>query len=90
MCLIFQETLFQDQVLNHASLSKIQAEKMLVIKARQVAIYRAWRTIPTPWLNNSSTDKVYVEVYEKQNFSFVLTSIRNYMFEFSFLTTLDI
>ena len=41
MCLIFQETLFQDQVLNHASLSKIQAEKMLVIKARQLAIYRA-------------------------------------------------
>ena len=37
MCLILQETLFQDQVLNHESLSKIQAEKVFVIKARQLA-----------------------------------------------------
>ena len=31
-----------------------------------------------------------VEVYDKQTFNFVLTLIRDYVFEFSFLTTLDI
>ena len=31
-----------------------------------------------------------IEVYEKQNFKFVLTPICDYMFGLSFLTTLDI
>ena len=41
-------------------------------------------------LDSSSTDRVSIEVYEKQNFTSVLTLIRDYVFEFSFLTTLDI
>ena len=47
MCLILQETVFQDQVLKtcksvlDASLSKIQAEEVLFIKAQQLAIHRA-------------------------------------------------
>ena len=41
MCLILQETVFQDQVLKHASLSKIQAEEVLFIKSRQLAIHQA-------------------------------------------------
>ena len=39
---------------------------------------------------SNSTDRVSVEVYEKQIFNFVLTPICVYMFGFSFLTTLDI
>ena len=37
MCLILQETVFQDQVLKSSSLSKKQAEKCKFIKARQLA-----------------------------------------------------
>ena len=44
----------------------------------------------TPWLKSSSTNKVFVEVYEKQNSNFVLTQIRVYVFGLSFLSTLDI
>ena len=36
MFLIFQETVFQDQVLKSSSLSKKQAEKCKFIKARQL------------------------------------------------------
>ena len=42
------------------------------------------------WLDSSSTDRVSVEVYEKQIFNFVLTPIRVYVFGLSFLITLDI
>ena len=34
--------------------------------------------------------QVSIELYENQNFSFVLTLIRDYVFKLSFLTTLDI
>ena len=34
--------------------------------------------------------QVSIELYENQNFSFVLTLIRDYVFGLSFLTTLDI
>ena len=37
MCLIHQETVFQDQVLKLSSLSKKQADKCKFIKARQLA-----------------------------------------------------
>ena len=37
MCLILQETVFQDQVLKSSSLSKKQVEKCKFIKARQLA-----------------------------------------------------
>ena len=96
MCLILQEILFQDQVLKpcksvqDSSLSKIQVWKVLLIKARQLAIYRAWKAILASWLDSSLTDRVLVEVYEKQNSSSVLTQIRDYVFVLSFLTTLNI
>ena len=67
---------------------------MSVIKARQLArqlaIYQALRAIPAPWLDSSLTNKVSVEIYEKQSFKPVLTLIRDYVFRFSFPTTLDI
>ena len=85
---------FKIKCWNHASLSKIQVWKVSVIKgwqlARQLAIYRAWRAIPAPWLDNSLTNRVSVEVYEKQNSSSVLTPIFDYVFGLSFLTILDI
>ena len=37
MCLILQETVFQDQVLKTCKSIKIQAEEVLFIKARQLA-----------------------------------------------------
>ena len=64
------------------------ASKMAV--NRQLAIYQAWRAVLVPWLDSSSTDRVSIKVYEKQNFSTVLTSIYGYVFRLSFLTTLDI
>ena len=67
---------------------------MSVIKARQLArqlaIYQALRAILASWLDSSLTNKVSVEIYEKQSFKPVLTLIRDYVFRFSFLTTLDI
>ena len=63
---------------------------MPIIKARQLAIYRAWRVVPASWLDSSSTNRVSIKVYEKHNFIFVLTLICDYVFELSFLTTLDI
>ena len=41
-------------------------------------------------LNNFSTDKLSIEVYEIQYFRADFISIREYMFELSFLTTLNI
>ena len=43
-----------------------------------------------PRLDSRSTEKVFVEVYEKQIFNSVLTPIRVYVFKLSFLITLDI
>ena len=68
----------------------MQVWKVSVIKAWQLAIYRAWRAVPALWLDNSSIDRVFVEIYEKQNFRSILTLIREFVFGFSFLTTLDI
>ena len=41
-------------------------------------------------LDSCSTDRLSIEVYEIQFFRVDFISIREYMFEFSFLTTLNI
>ena len=41
-------------------------------------------------LDNYSIDRVFIEIYENQIFSSDFTPIRVYMFEFSFLTILNI
>ena len=41
-------------------------------------------------LNNFSTDKLSIEVYENQFFRVDFTSICEYMFELSFIITLNI
>ena len=41
-------------------------------------------------LDNSLIDRVFVEVYEIQIFEYVFHQRYDYMFELSFLTTLDI
>ena len=41
-------------------------------------------------LDSFSTDKLFVEIYEKQIFSSDFHPIREYVFRFSFLTTLNI
>ena len=84
MYLILQETLFQDQVLKPYKSVQDSSWKVSVIKARQQAIYQAWRAFPTLWLDNISTDRVSIEIYEKQNFRYVLTLICAYVFRLSF------
>ena len=81
---------FKIKYWNHAGLSKIQVWKVLVIKSRQLTIYWAWRAILVSWLDSSSIDRVSVKIYEKQIFSSILTSIRDYVFGLSFLTILNI
>ena len=94
MCLILQETLFQDQVLKSCKSNQETSWKVPIIKARQLAQQLSYlsslKSCSASWLDNSSTDRVSVEVYKKQIFSSVLTQIRVYVFEPSFLTTLDI
>ena len=68
MCLILQETLFQDQVLKSCKSVQDLSWKCKFINARQLAIYWAWRTVPAPWLDISSTDRVSVEIYENKEF----------------------
>ena len=41
-------------------------------------------------LDNLSTDKLFIEIYETQFFRVDFTSISEYMFGFSFLITLNI
>ena len=55
---------------------KALKKKLLKLKARS--------------LTASSIDTLFVEVYEKHIFSFVLHPIREYMFRLSFLITLNI
>ena len=45
MCLILQETLFQDQVLKPCKSVQDSSWKVPVIKARQLVVYRAWRAV---------------------------------------------
>ena len=90
MCLILQETLFQDQVLKPCKSIQETSWKVPVIKARQLSYLSSLKSCSGPWLDSNSIDKVSVEVYEKQIFSSVFTPIRVYVFRLSFLITLDI
>ena len=67
MCLILQETSSQDQVLKPCKSIQDQVWKMSVIKARQLAIYRAWRVVLASWLDSSSTDS-YLSRFKKNIF----------------------
>ena len=75
MCLILQKTLFQDQVLKPCKSVQDSSWKVPVIKARQLAIYRGLKSCLVLWLDSSSIDRVFVEVYEKQNFKSVSGSL---------------
>ena len=77
MCLILQETVFQDQLLKTCKSVQDSSWKVLFIKALQLARQHLDRQIS-------------VELYEKQNSSSILTPICVYVFELSFLTILDI
>ena len=94
MCLILQETLFQDHVLKPCKSVEETSWKVPIIKAQQLTWHPSYlsslKSCSAPWLYSSSTDRVSVEVYEKQIFSFVLTPIHVYVFGLSFLTILDI
>ena len=94
MCLILQETLFQDQVLKPCKSVQKTRWKVFVIKprqlARQLSYLSSLKSCSALWLDSILTDRVFVEIYEKQIFSSVLTPIRVYEFGLSFLITLNI
>ena len=70
-------------------MSKKQAEEVPVIKTRQLASIKL-KKLFQPRSSAAVERWLSVEVYEKQNFKSVLTLIFDYVFEFSFFTTLDI
>ena len=70
-------------------MSKKQAEEVPVIKTRQLASIKL-KKLFQPRSSAAVERWLSVEIYEKQNFKSVLTLIFDYVFEFSFFTTLDI
>ena len=70
-------------------MSKKQAEEVPVIKTRQLASIKLKKQFQ-PRSSAAVERWLSVEVYKKQNFKSVLTLIFDYVFEFSFFTTLDI
>ena len=85
MCLILQRTRVQVKYWGHANLSKKQVKKGCSLK-----LDRFLTNSYLLRLNSYSTDKEFVEIYEKQIFSSDFHPIYEYVFGISFLTTLDI
>ena len=66
------------------------AEFYSLIASSTASIYRDLKSCWNPILDNFSIDKLSVEIYEKQIFSFDFHPICGHMFGFSFLITLNI
>ena len=68
MCLILRETLFQVQVLKLCKSVQDSSWKIPVIKAQQLAIYRALKSCSSPWFNSNLTDR-HLSRFMKFSFS---------------------
>ena len=90
MCLILQETRFQVQMLKLYKSIQDSSVKGAIYSNSTASIHQALKSCSSPWLDSSSTDRVSIEIYEIQIFCSVFHPIHDYMFELSFLTTLDI
>ena len=90
MCLILQETRFQVQMLKLYKSIQDSSVKGAIYSNSTASIHQALKSCSSPWLDSSSTDRVSIEIYEIQIFCSVFHPIHDYMFELSFLTTLNI
>ena len=90
MCLILQGTTFQVQVLKPCKCVQETSEKVLVFKTQQLASIEVKKATEARSSTATSIDTLSVEVYEIQFFRADFTSISEYMFRLSFLTTLNI
>ena len=66
------------------------SEEVLFIKARQLTSIKVQESCFSPRLDNCSTDRVSVKIYEVQFFQADFHPIHECMFELSFLITLNI
>ena len=91
---MFQVTRFQVQVLKPCKSVKETSDEALFIKVRQLTQQLAFIEVRKADETRNSTansiDRLSIEIYENQIFSFDFIPIHEYVFEFSFLTTLNI
>ena len=85
MCLIFQETRVQVQILKPCKSVQESSEEVLFIKARHMCLSRF-----NIWNLTNSSINVSIENYEIQISRSVFHTYPSYVFRFSFLTILDI
>ena len=90
MCLILQETRFQVQVLKPCKYIQESNEKVKDFKTFTASIYWGLKSCESRTSTTISIDTLSVEVYKTQFFRAVFHPIREYVFRFSFLTTLNI
>ena len=87
---MLQETRFQVQVLKPYKSIQESSEEVLFIKAWQLTSIKVQESCFSSRLDNYSTNRVSVEIYKVQYFRADFHPIYEYMFELSFLTTLNI
>ena len=84
---MLQETRFQVQVLKPCKSIQEKSVKVLDFKVRQLAFIEIWKAAATQNSTTSSIDTLSIKVYEIHFFRVDFTSIREYVYRFSFLTT---
>ena len=77
MCLMLQETRFQVQVLKPYKSIQESSEEVLFIKARQLTSIKVQESCFSPRLDNCSTDRVSVKIYEVQFFKLIFIQSMN-------------
>ena len=84
MCLMLQETRFQVQVLKPYKSIQESSEEVLFIKARQLTSIKVQESSFSPRLDNCSTDKASVKIYEVQFFKLIFIQSMNECLSFLF------
>ena len=90
MCLIFQGTRVQVQVLKLSKLVQETSEEVLAFKIRQLVPIEVQKAAKVRCSTASSINTLSVEIYEIQFFKVDFLPICVYMFRLSFLTALNI
>ena len=76
MCLMFQGTRFQVQVLKPCKFVQESSEEVLDFKTQQLVSIEVLKSCFSPMLDRCSIDRLFVEVYENQFFRSDSTPIR--------------
>ena len=84
MCLILQEKKFQIQVLKPYKSIQESSEEVLFIKTRQLTSIKVQESCFSPRLDNCSTDRVSVKIYEVQFFKLIFIQSMNECLSFLF------